>query len=233
MSAYLELKSVSFSYRTGKTFFSPKKKLILDNISLAIHPGETLGILGRNGAGKSTLLRLLTGIISPDEGEIVKNCNKVNLLSIELGFSEQLSGRKNIVLSGLFNGFSKKEIRKRMDSIITLSGLGKAIEDPLVSYSSGMRARLGFSIAYHLEPDILLIDEILGVGDIDFQVKSEKLIREKINSDQTVVLVTHDPHLVKSVCNKAIWIEHGQIHAQGESEKVVDDYLHYMLSGGQ
>lgn len=230
MKPFLELDAVSFSYRTGKSFLRPRKKLILDNISLKIHPGETVGILGRNGAGKSTLLRLLTGIVSPDEGTIIKNCNKINLLSIELGFSEQLSGIRNIMLSGLYNGFSKKDIRSKIDSIIELAGIGKAIEDPLISYSSGMRARLGFSIAYHLEPDILLIDEILGVGDIDFQVKSEKLIREKINSDQTVVLVTHDPHLVKSICHRAIWIEHGCVQAEGASEDVVNAYLSYMLS---
>lgn len=226
---YLELKSVSFSYRTGKTFFSKKRKKVLDNISLEIRHGETLGIIGRNGAGKSTLLRLLSDIVSADEGKVIRNCKKVNLLSIELGFSEQLDGRSNIILSGLFNGFSKHEITSKINAIIEMSGIGDAVNNKLITYSSGMRARLGFSIAYHLEPDILLIDEILGVGDLDFQVKSEQLIKEKMNSDQTVVLVTHDPNLVKSVCDRVIWIEHGQVKMQGACEYVMQEYIKYML----
>lgn len=229
MESQIELKSVSFSYRTGKSFFSPKKKKVLNNISMEIHAGETLGIIGRNGAGKSTLLRLLADIITPDEGKIIRNCKKVNLLSIELGFTDQLDGISNIILSSLFNGFSKKEIAGKIDSIIEMSGIGDAVYEPLVRYSSGMRARLGFSIAYHLEPDVLLIDEILGVGDIDFQFKSERLIKEKMNSDQTVVLVTHDPQLVKSVCNRTIWLENGQIKMQGASDEVINEYIKCML----
>ncbi len=140
-----------------------------------------------------------------------------------------MSGIQNIVLSGLFNGFSKKEIIKKTDAIIEMSGIGDAVHNTLITYSSGMRARLGFSIAYHLEPDILLIDEILGVGDIDFQLKSEQLIKEKMNSDQTVVLVTHDPNLVRDVSDRVIWIEHGRVIKQDNSHKVVDSYLEYML----
>jgi len=229
MKSHLELQSVSFSYRTGKTFFSKKRKNVLKDLSFKIYPGETLGVIGRNGAGKSTLLRLLSDIITPDEGKIVRNCKKVDLLSIELGFSEQLSGIDNVILSGLFNGFSKKEILSKMDSIIEMSGIGKAVNNPLITFSSGMRARLGFSIAYHLEPDILLIDEVLGVGDIDFQTKSEKLIKEKMKSDQTVILVTHDPDLIKDVCNRVIWIEHGKVVKIGTTYEVVDAYLDYML----
>jgi lipopolysaccharide transport system ATP-binding protein len=229
MDNHIQLQGVSFSYRTGKSFFSKKSKKVLDNISLEIRQGETLGLIGRNGSGKSTLLRLLSNIVSPDEGKVIRNCKKVNLLSIELGFSEQLDGRSNIILSGLFNGFSKKDILAKMDSIVEMCGIGEALQNPLISYSSGMRARLGFSIAYHLEPDILLIDEILGVGDIDFQIKSENLIKDKMNSDQTVVLVTHDPDLVKSVCDRTIWIEDGRVKMQGASEDVIHEYLKYML----
>ncbi|MEM7184786.1 MAG: ATP-binding cassette domain-containing protein [Spirochaetota bacterium] len=225
MKCHLELQSVSFAYRTGKTFFSHKKKQILSGISLKIFPGETLGILGRNGAGKSTLLRILAGIFLPDSGNIIRNCQKINLLSLELGFSERLNGRQNIILSGLFNGFSKQEMQDKMPAIVAFSELGKAIEEPLLSYSSGMRARLGFSIAYHLQPDILLIDEILGVGDMDFQEKSEKLLKQKINSQQTVVLVTHDAKLVESVCQRAIWLDKGKIYMQGTQAEVSDRYI--------
>lgn len=229
MKNHIELQNVSFSYKTGKTFLSKKTKPVLKGISMEIREGETLGIIGRNGAGKSTLLRLLADIIAPDKGKIIRNCKNVNLLSIELGFSNQLDGKSNIILSGLFNGFTKKEVLNKMDTIIKMADIGEAINNPLISYSSGMRARLGFSIAYNLEPDILLIDETLGVGDIDFQVKSEKMIKEKINSDQTVVLVTHDPLLVKNVCNRVIWIEHGVVKMQGKTKEVLKEYLKYML----
>lgn len=229
MKPYLELNSVSFSYKTSSLFFSKKRELILKDISLKIFPGETLGILGRNGAGKSTLLRILAGIVLPDTGTVEKNCEKVSLLSIELGFSDQLTGKENIILSGLFNGFSKKQIDQKMSTIINFSGLGKALNIPLARYSSGMRARLGFSIAYHLNPDILLIDEILGVGDIDFQTRSERLMKDKIDSDQTIVLVTHDPYLVQSVCDRTLWIENGVVKSQGNTLRVVNEYLEHML----
>ena len=229
MKYYLELDSVSFAYRTSNSFFSRRQKPVLEDISFKISPGETLGILGKNGAGKSTLLRILAGIILPDKGQITKHCDRVSLLSIELGFTDRLSGAENIFLSGLFNGFTKKEIKKKFKTIVDFSDLKEAINRPLSQYSSGMRARLGFSIGYHLNPDILLIDEILGVGDIDFQMKSGKLMTDKIQSEQTIVLVTHDPYLVKSICTKVIWIENGTIQAQGEPTEVVDKYLKYML----
>ena len=229
MKDHIILKNITFCYRLGNTFFSKKKKEVLNNISFNVKAGETLGIIGRNGAGKSTLLRLLSDIITPNEGSIIRNCKKINLLSIELGFSEQLSGMNNIILSGLFNGFSKKEIVAKIDDVIEMSGIGESVHNNLITYSSGMRARLGFSIAYHLEPDVLLIDEILGVGDIDFQLKSERLIKEKMNSNQTVVLVTHDPDLVKDVCDRVIWIEHGNIMKQGDTHEVMNAYLEYML----
>lgn len=229
MSNHIELQNVSFSYRTGKTLLSKKRKKVLDNLSMEVREGETLGIIGRNGAGKSTLLRLLSDIVNPDSGTIIRNCKKVNLLSIELGFLNQLHGKSNIILSGMFNGFTKKEIKLKMDAIIEMADIGDAINSPLISYSSGMRARLGFSIAYHLEPEILLVDETLGVGDIDFQVKSERLIKEKMNSDQTVVLVTHDPKLVLNVCDRVIWLEDGKVKIQGDSVSVIRAYLECML----
>ncbi len=231
MHPLLELENVSFSYRTGHSIFSKWKtrKRVLQDLSFDILRGETLGILGRNGAGKSTLLRLLSGIVVPDSGNIIKNCRKVSLLSIELGFSGQLTGIENIFLSGLYNSFSKREISALMPEIIAFADIGNAIHDPLITYSSGMRARLGFSIAYFLKPDLLLIDEILGVGDIDFQVKSERLMKAKIQSDQTVVLVTHDPNLVRSVCTRALWIENGRLQSVGPTGQVVDEYLAHML----
>jgi lipopolysaccharide transport system ATP-binding protein len=228
-SCLLELKNISFSYKVGHKLFSSKSKKVLNDISFDIYRGESLGIIGRNGAGKSTLLRLMADIISPDSGTITRYCSRVNLLSIELGFNDRLTGIQNIILSGLYNGFSKEQMVQKIDLIVTFSGLGDAIHDDLLTYSTGMRARLGFSIAYHLQPDILLIDEILGVGDIDFQKKSEKLLKEKIKSEQTVILVTHDPYLVQEVCSRIIWIENGSIEAEGEPRKVVERYMEVML----
>lgn len=227
---FLKLDNVSFAYGIGNKIFSRKKKEVLKEISFSIYNGESIGIIGRNGAGKSTLLRLLADVMTPDSGKITKYCNKISLLSIELGFSDRVSGVQNIILSGLYNGFSKKKILEKMEMIIEFSGLRDVINDNLLTYSTGMRARLGFSIAHHLNPDILLIDEVLGVGDIDFQTKSEKILRERIKSEQTVILVTHDPHLVKEVCSRVIWIENGSIVAQGNTEDIIAKYMKYMLN---
>jgi len=229
MKPLIALDNVYFSYKTGKTFLSKKRKDILYDLSFQINAGETVGVLGRNGAGKSTLLRLLTGVLMPQQGTITVNCKKVNLLSLELGFSEHLTGYKNLILSGLFNGFTKEEILKKTDSILEIADIGDAIHQPLITYSSGMRTRLGFSIAYHLDPDVLLIDEVLGVGDIDFQIKSSNMILEKMNSDQTVVLVSHDHKLIRNICQKAIWIEDGRVKKQGKTDQVVDSYLEATL----
>jgi lipopolysaccharide transport system ATP-binding protein len=225
----MELERVSFSYRTGNLLFSRTRKQVLHELSFQIFRGEALGILGRNGAGKSSLLRLLCGIFAPESGKIIKHCDRVSLLSIELGFSPQLSGTENIILSGLFNNIAKRKILSLMPGIIEFADIGDAIHDPLVTYSTGMRARLGFAIAYHLKPDLLLIDEVLGVGDIDFQYKSERLMKNKIQSDQTVVLVTHDPDLVRSVCTRVLWIENGRLQSVGPTDQVVDEYLRTVL----
>ncbi len=228
MNPLIDLESVSFGYKTGRLFFSRERKPVLNDISFSIYPGETLGIIGRNGAGKSSLLRLLASIFRPDSGSLRINCENVKLLSLELGFADQLSGLENIIMSGMYHGFSKREMEAKTASIVDMSGLQDSIGNTLITYSSGMRARLGFSIAFHLDPDVLLIDEVLGVGDVDFQYKSEALIKEKMRSDQTVVLVTHDYYLVHEICDRAVWIEDGTIHAQGEPEGVLRKYLTHM-----
>ncbi|GAA5142015.1 ABC transporter ATP-binding protein [Thalassotalea piscium] len=206
----LELKDVDINFRESFSIFS-KEKNILRNISLSLFKGETLGVLGSNGAGKSTLLSLLAGVVSPDKGTINTFKNNVALLNLNLGMDVRLSGRRNAVLQGLFLGYSYNDIFLKMPAIIELSGLSAVIDKPFYTYSSGMKARLGFSVAFHLDTDILLIDEMLGVGDAEFRRKSTYLLKQKINSDQTVVLVTHNIKLLKHLSDRVLWLEDGQV----------------------
>lgn len=223
----LELRKVGVCYRRGRGLLRKARKgfWALEDVSMTLRAGETLGVLGRNGAGKSTLLRLLAGIIEPDRGEYLNHGFQTTLLSLQVGFVAHLSGRENIVLSGLLLGLSRREINDRMDDIIAFSELGDFIDEPIQTYSSGMRARLGFSTAFHVEPDILLIDEVLGVGDVAFVKKSKAVMRKRIRSDRTVVFVSHDASTVRSLCDRAIWIDGGRVIMEGLVEPVLDGYL--------
>ena len=165
----------------------------LQDISLDLYQGETLGIIGRNAAGKSTLLRLIAGIIRQDRGLFVHRAQSTALLSLQAGFVPYLSGRENAIVSGLLLGLRRAEVEDKMQDIIDFSELGDFIDLPLSSYSSGMRARMGFAVAYQVDPDILLIDETLGDGDEAFQAKSSRAMHERIRSDRTIVLVSHAP----------------------------------------
>jgi lipopolysaccharide transport system ATP-binding protein len=196
----------------------------LEDVSLTVNRGETLGVIGRNGAGKSTLLRLLAGIIRPDRG-IVENLGyQSTLLSLQVGFVDYLSGRENVILSGMLLGMHRREIEEKMASIIEFAELGEFIDQPIQTYSSGMRARLGFSTALHVEPDILLIDEVLGVGDAEFKEKSTRAMRERMRSDRTVVLVSHSLGLIRSVCDRVVWIEKGRNREEGDPKTVGKSY---------
>lgn len=214
----------SFNVRNG--FFKFKKYKILKGITFDLYQGETLGILGGNGAGKTTLLRLLCGIYKPNAGSI-EYCKDitVSMLNLQMGFDPELSGRDNAILSGMFLGFTQKEVIERLDEIIDFSELGPRIEDPLKTYSTGMRARLGFGVGVGMSPDVLLIDEVLGVGDQRFQAKSAKAMREKIQSNQTVVFVSHSMDKISSICSRVIWIEGGKILAKGDPNKVIPEYI--------
>lgn len=228
-SILLEIDDVSAYYNRKKSFLRFEKHFVFRELSFKIYAKETLGILGRNGAGKSTLLRMLAGITVPDAGKIVNHDVKVSLLALQAGFDPELNGIDNILLSGLFLGYSKKSIEKRIDDIIRFSELERSITFPIKTYSSGMKARLGFSIAMFLTPDIVLLDEVLGVGDIEFRKKSSNYMRNKINSDQTVVLVSHNAEMIKTLCDRAIWIEDGKIVEQGDPQVVYEKYESYML----
>jgi lipopolysaccharide transport system ATP-binding protein len=198
----------------------------LRGLNLEIKRGEKLGIVGRNGCGKSTLLRLLAGIISPDEGAIRYDRLDlhVQLLALGVGFEGNLSGAENAVLSGLFMGKTRRHMESRLDEIRDFSELGEAFHQPVNTYSSGMNSRLGFSIALQTDPDVFLIDEVLGVGDHAFLKKSQAAIRDKFKADTTVVLISHDAKTIADVCSRAVWMHRGEILAEGSPETVCKLY---------
>ena len=198
------------------------------DISFDLYHGETLGIIGRNGVGKSTLLRMMAGITKPNKGTFVNYGYQVSLLSLQLGFIPYLSGRENALLSGMLMGLRKKEVKAKMDAIIDFSELGDFIDQPIATYSSGMKARLGFSVAFQVDPDILLVDEVLGVGDAEFRQKSTKVMQEKIRSQKTIVFVSHQAATIKQLCNRAVWIEEGVSRAEGDPISVLKEYHQFL-----
>ena len=197
----------------------------LDKVDLNIHRGEILGIVGPNGAGKSTILRVMAGVYSPDEGVVRTRGKCVLLAGIGTGFQSNLTGRENIRLNGSIMGLSDEEVVNRMEDIIAFSEIPAFIDQPIRTYSMGMKARLGFAIAAHLEPEILLIDEVMAVGDAAFQKKCKERIKEMVSGDTTVVIVSHNMSTVKNFCNRAICIHEGLIHTSGEG--VEDAILAY------
>jgi lipopolysaccharide transport system ATP-binding protein len=204
--------------RRGEAFWA------LEDISLSLFRGESLGIIGRNGVGKSTLLRLLAGIIDPDRGRIESNGCTAALLSLQVGFEPHLTGRDNAILSGMLLGLSRRRMLELMPAIIDFSELGSFIDEPTYSYSDGMRARLGFSVAMQMDPDVLLIDEVLGAGDADFREKSSEAMKERIKSEKTVVLVSHSAGTIRSLCDRAVWIENGCTREEGIPHQVLASY---------
>lgn len=196
----------------------------LQDISLDILHGETLGVIGRNGAGKSTLLRLLAGIVAPDRGVVINHGATASLLSLQVGFLPHLTGRENAMLSGILLGLTPGQMRARMNEIIAFAELENVIDAPLKTYSSGMRARLGFAVSFLTDPEILLIDEVLGVGDIEFRKKSSGLLKARIKSDLTAVVVSHNLQTIRELCDRVAWIQGGRLVAIGDTATVLRDY---------
>ncbi len=225
-SVIASLRNVGLGYQ--KQGGLPWKREIfwaLEDVSFDIIKGETLGVIGRNGAGKSSLLKLISGIINPDKGSIVKNPSmKSTMLSFGAGFEGRLTGRQNVTLNGLQLGMDKQHIIDRMDQIIELTDIGPFIDQPVRMYSSGMRARLGFAIAYFVDTDILLIDEALATGDEAFRKMATGLIREKISTDLTVVIVSHSMNLVESICSRIIQVEHGKTLPELSPKETIERY---------
>jgi len=197
----------------------------LKDVTFTVPQGTVLGIIGPNGAGKSTLLRLIAGIYRPSSGKIVVNGRVSALLNLGLGFHPELTGRENIIIGGLAMGLSRREIMKRMDEIIHFAELEDFIDAPVRTYSSGMYMRLAFSVAINVDPDVLLLDEVLAVGDAHFVEKSRARMDEFKKSGKTILLVTHDLPTVKNWCHQALWLDGGKIQALGKSTEVVDLYL--------
>lgn len=216
---------VAFRYRYRSGLLRFEHHDALKDVSLTLRRGETMGVIGKNGAGKSTLLRLMAGIIEPSAGRILASGSpSVSLLTLQPGFSPELSGRDNAVLGGLLGGHSRRAVTERLEAIKRFSELGGWFEKPLKSYSSGMRARLGFAVALEVSPDILLVDEILGVGDESFRKKSTAAMKEKMRSGQTVVFVSHHATILRELCTSLVWIEDGATRMTGPPDEVLARY---------
>ena len=241
MSEYaIEVENLSVCYK-GLKSYSIRKNLLrrrhpenelfraLTNVSFKLEKGEILGIVGKNGSGKSTLLKAIAGIFNPDEGSIDLHGNSISLLAIGVGFIKELSGRENILLSGMLLGFSEAEIRSRTDEIIEFSELGSFIDKPVRTYSSGMYSKLSFAITAILETDIILIDEVLSVGDARFRKKSYAKMKELISQkDRTVVIVSHDSKTLLDLCDKLLWINDGEMMQFGNTREVLAAYESYV-----
>jgi lipopolysaccharide transport system ATP-binding protein len=208
-----------FSRNRGKDLVT-----VLNGVDLAIGPGRTLAVIGQNGSGKSTLLKILAGIYKPDEGEVKVRGRVASLIELGAGFHPEFTGRENIFLNGTILGLSKREIGDRLERIIAFSGLGEYIDAPVRTYSSGMYVRLGFSVAVNVDPDVLLVDEVLAVGDEAFAHKCEDKVNEFRASGKTICLVTHDMGAVEKYADEVVWLDGGLVAAAGEARQVIDAY---------
>jgi len=224
------------SDRLKETFHLFRKKYhndfyALNNISFEIEKGKTIGIIGQNGAGKSTLLKILTGVITPSSGAYFVNGKVSSLLELGAGFNPELTGLENVYFNGALFGFSKQEMDERLDKILAFADIGKFINQLVKIYSSGMFVRLAFAIAVQVDPDILIVDEALSVGDMRFQQKCFRRMKKFKDSGKTVLFVTHDQGTVINFCNYVYWIKDGEIFQHGESSEVVKKYISYMAYG--
>ena len=198
--------------------------IALKDISFDIQKGDILGLVGFNGAGKSTLLKILAGVLQPTTGTVKVKGKIAPLIEVGAGFDPELTARENVYLNGAILGYSREFLESKFDEIIDFAELKDFVDVPVKNFSSGMYARLGFSIATMVKPDILIVDEVLSVGDFRFQEKCEKRIQTMIRDGVTIILVSHDIHLIQRLCNKAIWLEHGIIKDVGSSEKICKQY---------
>lgn len=202
----------------------------LKNISFSIEEGDRVGVIGRNGAGKSTLLKVLSKITEPTEGKIKIIGRVASLLEVGTGFHPELTGRENIFLNGAILGMSRAEIKKKFDEIVSFSEVEKFLDTPVKRYSSGMYVRLAFSVAAHLDPEILVVDEVLAVGDFYFRQKCLGKMSELQNTGRTVIFVSHDMNAVKNLCNKAIWLDKGCVKQQGPTEEILGNYVKDLIN---
>ena len=198
--------------------------IALDDVTFNVEKNDLLGIVGLNGAGKSTLLKILAGVFTPTSGKVKVNGTVAPLIEVGAGFDEELTARENIFLNGLILGYTKDFLKEHFDEIIDFAELRKFINVPVKNFSSGMYARLGFSIATAVKPDILIVDEVLAVGDYKFYQKCEKRIAEMINDGVTIIVVSHDMDLIERLCTKLLWLEHGKIKSFGNKDEIISQY---------
>ncbi len=242
----VEVNNVTVRYKIAndrvsslKEFFIKKLKkqitendfLALNNVSFSIEKGDVVGIVGRNGAGKSTLLKVVSGIQKPASGNVKLGGRVVPMLELGAGFDFELSGRENVYLNGAVLGYTKEFLDEKFDEILAFSELGDFIEMPVRNYSSGMIARLAFSIASMINPEILIVDEVLSVGDENFQKKSRDRMVELMSGGSTVLFVSHNIEQVKDICNKAVWLRHGEVVMTGDAETVCNQYQESLMKG--
>lgn len=236
----IELNHVSLSFKIGNDKIDNLKEYVIrtlnrtkekktnfkvtDDVSFTIYKGEKVGLIGFNGAGKSTLLKIISGVYTPDEGDVIVNGNLAPLLSLGAGFDKNYSGRENVFLNGAILGYDEKFLREKYNEILEFSELGEFINLPVKNYSSGMLSKLGFSIATIVDPDILILDEVLGVGDINFKKKSKEKLQSLMESNTTVILVSHSIKEIRTICDKAIWIDKGKVVDMGEVNSICDKY---------
>ena len=236
----ITVKDLKIRYKSVQAYSIKKSLLRMKNaetkefeavrgISFEVKQGEILGITGKNGSGKSTMLRALANIFSADEGSIDLHGHSVSLLAIGVGFMKDLTGRENIMLSGMLLGFTEEQVREKMPEIIDFAGLGKFIDMPVRTYSSGMYSKLAFSITAILETEIMLIDEVLSVGDEKFKKKSYKKMKSLIsNRDRTVVIVSHNLATLEELCDRVLWMHEGKMKKIGEPHEVLEEYKEFM-----
>lgn len=239
MNTIIEVSNLTMKYKIAtekvdsmKHFFIKKiKKEIkyetfyaLSNVSFSVQKGEVLGIVGLNGAGKSTLLKIIAGVLKPTSGTVIRKGSIAPLIELGAGFKEDLSGWENIFLNGMLLGYSKKFIRSKINEIIEFSELEKFIYTPLKNYSSGMKARLGFSIATVVKPDVLIVDEVLSVGDVRFKEKSEGRIRSMMDNGTTVLFVSQSLNQIEKICTKVLWLEKGRVKDIGSSKDIITNF---------
>ena len=203
-----------------------ERLVALQNVSFELHDGESVAIVGRNGAGKSTLLNLIAGLSEPDLGTIEVEGRVAALLDLGAGFHPDLTGRENLFVNAALHGLRRKEAQQRYESIVEFSGLGDFIDQPLRTYSSGMCVRLGFAVAVNVDPDIFIIDEVLAVGDVNFQEKCFARIRKLKESGTLFVCASHAPLVLRQICKKALWLEQGKLVMNGTIDQVLDAYRH-------
>ena len=239
MQKIIEVNNVSIKFKmTKEQIFSLKEYFIkfikrqlefeefnaLTDISFSVNKGDILGIIGYNGAGKSTMLKVISGIMKPTNGSIKVDGVISPLIELGSGFDMELTARENIFLNGYILGYSKKFIKEHFNEIVEFSELSEFLDVPVKNFSSGMVARLGFAIATIVKPEILIVDEILSVGDFKFQEKSEKKIKEMLLSDTTVILVSHDIAQIEEICTKVLWLEHGKVRGYGNTKEICEEY---------